>query len=310
MLAIPYFKDEFIKLGYNTVAAGYYKTDEIILKPQQMHINDVLKKVPFKPDLIFLGDDSRGLTFLGLEDLDIPLIWYAVDSHIHYNWHGYYACVFDYIFVAQKEFVIYYKAGNPEGRVSWLPLFARDRIDKNLNLKRDINVSFVGKLNRKINTERVDFFERLKKRCDILVTSGDYVEIFNRSKIVVNQSYKNDINLRVFQTCACGSLLLSDTVTGLNDLFNNNVDIVTYKHNDDKEAAEKIEKLLLNPVLLENISKSGYNKTLSNHTAMHRTKHILEILNNLDFTGIVKRRLRRKNRIKKNINKILTFNEK
>ena len=82
-------------------------------------------------------------------------------------------------------------------------------------------MSFVGTVAGSIiNTDRKAFLDAFRRECPLFVKSGDYVPVFNRSRLVLNQSAAGEVNFRVFQAMACGAALVTeDTGNGLCELF-------------------------------------------------------------------------------------------
>src|SRR5262249_28494967 len=158
------------------------------------------------------GDESLYPSVLGLEFLEVPLVWYAIDSHIHLGWHRAYAAAFDIILVAQKDYVASYRFDEDRQVVQWYPLYCDPNHDRHAPGTKLYDLCFVGTLNPQWNPARVHLIEELRRRMPIHVASGDYVRPFNDSRVVLNQCVANDVNFRTFQALSCGSLLLMERV--------------------------------------------------------------------------------------------------
>ena len=83
--------------------------------------------------------------------------------------------------------------------------------------------------------------------------------------------------MRVFEAMGAGSLLLTDKVDSLDELFQDGVHLVTYSSLD--EAVDKAKFYLKNDSLREKIALSGYKEVMDKHTIDHRLDVILNEIN-------------------------------
>ncbi|MBF0186726.1 MAG: glycosyltransferase [Magnetococcales bacterium] len=255
-------------------------------------ISQIIKALsPWRPDAVLLGDGSTFPLFPGLELLPVPLLWFAMDSHIHHNWHPDYAAVFDRIVVAQKAFVPNYLRDPDRQKVRWLPLFAHADYDRPLQLERILGLTFVGTLDPALNPERVAFIQALQNRIDVTVITGDYTELYNRSRVVLNQSVAGELNFRTFEAMACGALLLTEkSDNGLEALFKDREELVLYRRGDALDAAAKAQILLENDTLRTRIAASGCQQVHAAHTSRHRAEEIISILKDPALEHAVRKR--------------------
>jgi hypothetical protein len=138
---------------------------------------------------------------------------------------------------------------------------------------------FVGTLNRKLNPDRVDFFERLQPIAPIEVLTGHFPSIFPFAEIVVNQTVKGDLNFRVFEAMMSGALLLTEEAGhGLLELFQDGTHLITYKRGNAEDAAQKIKELLANPSRMHAIAHAGREEILAKHLPIHRAQTIEKLL--------------------------------
>jgi hypothetical protein len=92
---------------------------------------------------------------------------------------------------------------------------------------------------------------------------------------------KGDLNFRTFEAMVCGATLLTERINnGQEELFIPDTHLVTYKHNDVEEAADKINWLLDNPQRCREIAEAGRAEVLSKHMAEHRGPILLEAIKN------------------------------
>ena len=272
-----WFSEEFQAAGHNVYTCGLFENLDIVLPLPGIHIDSVLKLVPDqKPiDIIVILDNSAPIVISGLEDTEIPIVFYSVDTHHHYNWHRYLCNVCDHVIIAQKDYLPYFQevGHNPD----WLPLWATRYMEASENKK--YGAVFVGNLDKKLNPDRVWFFDQLKERTKILCMTGEFWKIFPESEIVINQTVKGDLNFRVFEAMMSGAMLLTEASgNGLESLFSDGQHLVTYKKSDFKEAANKIESYLGKPKLCRQIGIAGREEILKSHTIKHRAEYFLKLL--------------------------------
>lgn len=162
-------------------------------------------------------------------------------------------------------------------------------IYRDLGLERVYDVSFVGQAYghrpRIINMLRqagikVHTFGRGwpgQKR----VYQSDFIKIYNQSKIVFNISYSSygnlTVNARDFEAPACGSLLFTHDIPDIRDYFVPGKEIIVYQ--DFNDAIKKLKYYLAHKEERKAIAKSGYERTLNNHTYEKRFNEIFAFAN-------------------------------
>jgi hypothetical protein len=99
--------------------------------------------------------------------------------------------------------------------------------------------------------------------------------IYSASRVVFNRSIKDDVNMRVFEAVACGSLLLSNDLTenGQAEFFQDGMHHVTYR--DSVGLLQKIADYLAHPYQRERIAAAGRAEALAEHTYRHRMERML-----------------------------------
>ena len=278
MLNQNWFADELRDRGHEVLVVGWdkKKTDVEITSPGST-IKKLLDDISpdFKPNRIIYHDNSGPIGFIGLEDLDIPSVFYSVDAHHHSWWHAVFSGLFDYTLVAQPDYLPKFREFNPQSQ--WFPLWAPYQLEP--QEEKVCDVCFRGNLDPALHPQRAKFFSELGSLIDIDTQSGDYRKIFPQSKIVVNQAVKKDLNFRVFEVMMAGGLLLTPEIeNGLTALFTPGEEIITYRDGDAKDAAEKIRFYLENESLRQEIAERGHQKVLSFHTKEKRAEQLEKIL--------------------------------
>jgi len=234
-----------------------------------IELAEIADKLPedFIPDRILYWDDSTVSWVLGLEEYNIPSLFYSVDAHQHHQWHGHFSSIFDKVLVAQKDYLYAFNKFSPNAQ--WLPLWAT--LEAPVEQTRDLEVSFVGNLDPQLHPKRAEFFRKIGEELPLTLGKGDYRETYARTKIVINQAVEKDLNFRVFEALSCGALLITErTNNGLLELFAENQDLVCY--DTVEEAIEKAKFYLENPELRIAIARSGQEKVNREHSQVCRAK--------------------------------------
>jgi len=264
--------EELKTFGHRVVTAGIFRPQlDVSFSSAVVTTDELLTAMPsgFIPERIVHYDDSGVPWLVGLERLAIPKIFYSVDTHHHHQWHGFFAAAFDHVLVAQRCYMDIFK--DHIGRRTWFPPWAP--IDVEPQGERDIPVSFRGNLDPILHPRRAEFFSRLAAAVGGDYGSGDYVSVYSRSKIVVNEAVNSDLNFRVFEAMMCGALLVTpDSSTGLSELFSPEEDLLVYPDGNAEAAAACITRMLENDAERERIAASGRDKVLRFHTTKARAE--------------------------------------
>lgn len=219
-------------------------------------------------------------------------IYICSDAHINEEGKKYRfetAQKFDYAFFNQKKFVSEYKGKNNMG---WLPHAVEPLAYPHFEIIKRWDIGFIGHVQDTKNYNgfsRIDFLDRMFKEfpnfyfgCRSGLKQGvnmfeDAARKYCQSKVVLNISIKDDINMRVFETMATGSFLLTNWIPTLGDLFKDGEHLVTYRTLD--EAVEKTKYYLAHETDREEIALAGQKEVLAKHTYSHRVEKILSVIN-------------------------------
>lgn len=276
-----WFAEEFRALGHEVYCVGMREHLDLQLTYPLKPLDEILQELPqgFTPEALVVLDESAPVFFAGLEETDIPALFYSVDCHHHIDYHKYLPFVFDHVLAAMKDYLPAFEAVG--GSVEWMPLWASRHMEASLD--KQYGAVFVGNMDKQLNPERVHFFEELGKRVPMLCTMGEYWKIFPYSEIVVNQTVKGDLNFRVFEAMMSGAMLLTErSPNGLEELFKVGEHLVVYNKNDVQEAAELINHYLANQELCRKIGLAGREEILKRHCPEHRAEAIVNILKTLE----------------------------
>ncbi len=272
------------------------QSDADIVQVHPITLAKLLHKVSekgFVPQAMVYEDNGNLPQFLELESCAVPSIFYSIDTYCN-PWHIPFANAFDHVFVAQKPYVDVF-SDNRDVQASWLPLYSSHVLPVQGGtawFNRDIPVSFVGTLNPKNIPERKPFLDAFKREHVLFCKQGAFVPVFERSRIVLNQTAVSELNFRCFEAMACGAALLMEACPGIEDVFTPGETILPlYRRGDAIQAAAIAKEWLEKPQELAKIAMAGYNLVCDKHTAKTRAVVIEEKLLWLHEAGCVQKRL-------------------
>lgn len=109
-----------------------------------------------------------------------------------------------------------------------------------------------------------------------LKTEEELAQVYSESKINLNITLQgsSNLNYRVFEVLASKAFLLTDYMQDLEELFEIDTDLVTYKNTE--ELIAKIKLYIGNPKLREQIALNGFERVKAEHTYVARAKTILD----------------------------------
>lgn len=207
-----------------------------------------------------------------------PNIYITSDTHLGYDYRLSRAREFDWVFCNQlratEEFI---KDGIPADRCMWLPHAAEPLAYPKETMIKKYDVCFVGNVG---DWNRVDFLDRMFKEFPSFFYGKRLFEeaarIYSSSKIVLNISIKDDLNMRTLETMMTGSCLLTNNLPTLPYLFKEGVHYVGYDTLD--EAVEKARYYIAHDQEREAIAEAGYKEVIAKHTYEYRLKTVLDIV--------------------------------
>ena len=229
-----------------------------------------------QPDLYIWVESVGGHEPRNLTALRCPKICYLVDSHLNLEQHLAWARQFDYIFMAQREYVPHFRQFNPHAY--WLPLACDPEIHGTQSRDKLYDVGFVGAL--AFNPRRQQLLDKLGAGVNLYRDRcfwKEMTEVFAASRIVFNTFARNDLNMRFFEALCSGSMLLSDMAVGSGqaELFRDGEDYACYS---DATLIETARFYLENDALRELIAERGNKMVLNAHTYLHRMQDLLAVV--------------------------------
>ena len=213
--------------------------------------------------------------------ITIPKAFWAIDTHQFLNLQREKAKYFDVILSAQKNAVSELPSSD-SGNVYWMPAGASIH-ERDYQLNRDIDCAFVGSIVPTLHIKRKEIIDYLKVnipnfQCFSNVFLEKKAGLSSRIKIMINQSLRNDLNFRIFESMACGCMVITDKLinNGLNDLFGEGKEIITFFSKEDLK--DKIQYYLSHEEELKSIATAGQEKVLKYFTHNKIFQYIFNII--------------------------------
>jgi|GEM_PF-2880738 len=223
-------------------------------------------------DLYLYIDD--GLKYPLRPDLHPSALW-AIDTHLMPERLLRRAAAADYVFAAQRDGAVLLRE-HGINCVAWMPLACDPDIHCCHAVPKELDVCFVGHLSTPGRQELAALIRQ--KFSNSFVGQRFFAEMaqtYSSSRIVLNLSIRNDINMRVFEALACGSLLITNDLrsNGLGELFDIHNHLAVY--HDIQELVALIQRYVSNEPLREQIAAAGRKEALAYHTYAHRMRAVL-----------------------------------
>lgn len=204
-----------------------------------------------------------------------PLVYWASDTHLGYDYRLECAKQAEYPFAAQIEAIKDFKKDGVKNPVLLPHAFEPEAYPRITVASKDYDVCFVGHIN---SENRINALEALFKEFPNFYYGQrrfeEASEKFAKSKVCFNISMKNELNMRVFEVMGSGNFLLTDDIPMIHNYFKDGVHCVMYK--DEKDMIEKARYYIEHDEEREKIAEAGYNEVIKNHTIDKRLDLILE----------------------------------
>lgn len=231
----------------------------------------------------------------GEDGIRVPLDWeiphpnayWIADSHLGYDYRLWRAKQFDFVFASHKPSIEkFIRDGIPAEKIRYLPWAAEAECYKPVPIIEKWDWCFIGHMN---NQFRIELVDRFCKEWPVGINGylgwrigefpghnvlDDVAKKFSQSRIILNESILDDVNMRTFEALACKRLLLTEDVPGVRDHFVDGKHMILFK--TIEEAVVKARWLLKDDGYRNDVAEAGYKEFLEKHTYMHRTKEILK----------------------------------
>lgn len=143
--------------------------------------------------------------------------------------------------------------------------------------KKEYDLGFIG--NIMDGDGRKEWIDLVQSKYNCLISTDtitrDIAKVYAKCKIVFNPIRIEEINIRFFEALACGAQLCSYSPS-LHMFAEEGKHYLTYKNKDD--LFTKIDFLLENPDIAENMAKEARKEVLRRHTYKHRVKEITNFI--------------------------------
>ena len=151
-----------------------------------------------------------------------------------------------------------------------------------INDNKTYDVGFCGSL----NNQRANMIYALRNKGINVnmfygVSQEEMMTNYSLSKVGINFSVnendpdkKTQMKLRMIEIPASKSLLLTEYTDGLEQLFEINKEIITFK--EPEEMVEKLKFMLNNNKVCTKIAEAGYKRFMNEHESKIRLKNVLE----------------------------------
>lgn len=245
-------------------------------------------------DLHILVDHGEdGIAGVPLDfEVPHPNAYWIADSHINtagYQYRLERAKKFDFVFASHSPSIEnFIKDGIDPAKIRYLPWAAENAVYRPYPIIEKWDWCFIGYPN---NDFRIDLIDRFVKEFGLGDGKGylgwrmaeykgynvldDCAKKLSQSRLLINESIKEDLNMRTFESLACKKLLITEEVPDLLKHFKDGVHLRTFKTID--EAVDIAKYYLAHPEEREAIAEAGYKEFLDKHTYLHRTREILKI---------------------------------
>ena len=260
-----------------------------------------------KADLSFWVDwGEDGLIQAGYKPWSIPegcgkKIYVVSDAHIAPESMKYRiekAKEFDYVFLNQSWYLPKFKEAGIKN-VFYLPHAAEPKAYPHFKIIPKYDVVFIGHIQEfEVGNgigNRLDFLDSMFKEFPNFYYGGrnpvwpeknmfeDASKKFCESKIVLNISIGNDLNMRFYEAMMSGSFLLTNKIAELKSAkkygFIDGIHYVSYS--SLKDAIKKAKYYIAHDEEREKIAKAGYKQALKTGTYKSRVEEILRVVSSL-----------------------------
>jgi GT2 family glycosyltransferase/2-polyprenyl-3-methyl-5-hydroxy-6-metoxy-1,4-benzoquinol methylase len=204
-----------------------------------------------------------------------PCACWVIDTHLDYAASLASARSFDLVFAAQRDGAQQLARDGIE-TAQWLPLACDPAVHRPHSVTKRYDFAFVGNL---FPGPRSDLVQALCQSFPNHFVGRAYFQQmahrYSEARAVFNRSIRNDVNMRVFESVACGSLLLTNDLAGngQDELFRDRLHLATYQ--TEEELLDKLRYYLGHESIRERIAAAGRQEAMTRHTYALRMERIL-----------------------------------
>ncbi|MFH1857224.1 MAG: glycosyltransferase [Candidatus Omnitrophota bacterium] len=212
-----------------------------------------------------------------------PSAFLAIDTHLKkpYKKILCQAKHYDFVFAAQKEGAQRLSKALKKV-VPWVPLGCDPCVHKKMDIEKKYDIGFVGSYGGEKSERRKALMEIKKRFPNSFIGNAPYTqmsEIYSSSKMGINYSLNNDINMRVFEILSCGAMLITGRIkkeSGFDELFEEGRHFAAY--DNIEEFIYLMDYYLLHNEERQKIAFAGYERAVNAHTYRHRLEKMFETI--------------------------------
>ncbi|MCE1188844.1 MAG: glycosyltransferase [Ignavibacteria bacterium] len=253
-----------------------------VVVPYNVSIADLRDKLAQRPspDLFIWIESFDGFYPEDVQALTCPKICLLQNTHLSLAWHYEWASQFDYVFLAQREYVAEFRKRGIT-QTYWLPDAFDPEVMRKASLLKKYDIVYPGLIQHGSRCEELTSMlsSLFSFKNDVRFLSERAIQL-SQSRIVFRNSVKNELDSTVFDTLGCGSLLFTDRSlnSGLDELFVDGEDIVIYEPDN---IIDKAEYYIKHGNERERIAEAGYERVIAAHTYEHRVQDMLDVVTGL-----------------------------
>jgi len=202
-----------------------------------------------------------------------PRVFYAIDTHLPQSWRKIQRMAkhYDLVFCCHRA------AASRLRVAEWLPLACDPVFHGRVDGLPTWDVAFVGTAG---GVPRKFYLQALRERYpNSFIGSADHTQlgsIYSRARIGFNYSIANDVNMRMFEVLAAGTLLVTNALEG-DDLAQLGLEgrrhLVLYR--SPQELFPLIDYYLAHEEERRTIARAGAEIVRDRHTYVHRLEQLL-----------------------------------
>ena len=274
-LGSEYFHQAFANLGHKVIAPPH--DDGFPLADFYNHMTD-------RPDLVVYTDHlGKHAWPAGLETINVPKIYYAVDTPINFWWQKHFSSLFDICYVDQKPYVNQLLTRGVDAR--WLPVAVNTSAYESPFKSEDKKIydfGFVGVVDDKIRGKRSRLIQQLSGRFSLKsmgahqngwVGPEESAALYRQSRMILNENLFPGVTTRMFEAMASGTVLFTEKAGGdLAELFMPGEDFAWFEPHELFEAAEY---WLADEERLKKVSAQALEKVRNFHDISNRAETLL-----------------------------------
>lgn len=288
MMRILYFSDTYAHEVMGTKRSIYeelVRRGNTVMFQDKKKIEEILGIVGFyKPDQIWLAHSGLVISGDTKKKIKVPVIGFGFSDPNKFTEKRLEA----YDAYITNHYETYLSVGK-KLPVHYNPTACDFRFHKNLNLEKDIDISFIGLAHHphfKNKNERIEVINRLWEETDFRIEVwgngwstgkiGDqiFLGVINRSKIGLDiQDEGSPLAHRMLEYSACGTPVITRNRPEVEEVFISNEEILVYDSYDDLK--EKLVYYLGNVKELNQIGLNARKRCEGEHDIKYRVDKIL-----------------------------------